>query len=128
MRGMDEGKGIAMGLFNMLFGSKKQTHKVRYKRYSEAIDLTGRDVLSVFTRADAIKLFPFLAEPATMSQRDIDADALTVEMTGVVPDEVHEFENARQGGMRLMRLLLKGDKVIYLSHGEWERHYPPLVK
>jgi hypothetical protein len=95
-------------------------------RYADEIDLKGRDLLSVSgaSRNVATELFPFLIEPDSMpvsAFREADVTA----MNGDVADEVHEFENARQGSSsRINRLLLKSGQIIELETGNLSRHYP----
>lgn len=92
--------------------------KVRYKQYENRVDLTGRNLiaLSGASRASAKELFPFLAEPLAMSERDFNPDDAKA-LNGEIADEIHEFANATWSGDKITRLLLRDGEVIELTFG-----------
>lgn len=93
--------------------------KVRYSQYEDRVDLTGRNIiaLSGATRASAKELFPFLADPSAMAEREFTTQQVTA-YNGDVADEVHEFTNATQGRSKVTRLLLRNGQVIELKIGQ----------
>jgi len=92
--------------------------KARHKLYENQVDLTGRDIISPSgaSRAAAKELFPFLAEPQAMKEREFSTEELTA-YNGEIADEVHEFNNATQGRSKIKRLLLRDGRVIELTVG-----------
>jgi hypothetical protein len=117
-----------MNVFRWLLPDKKPIVSVRYKRYSQTVDLTGRSILLIGSRGEALWLFPFLADPSAMDERQAYQHEVTAQMVGRVADEVHEFDNARQGfDVRLIRLLMREGRVIEVTLGDGERQYPSCV-
>jgi hypothetical protein len=92
--------------------------KVRYRQYEEGVDLTGKNIITISgaSRAAAKEIFPFLAEPSGMQEREFTTEQATA-YNGDVADEVHEFKNATLGRTKIMRLLLRKGEVIELTIG-----------
>lgn len=120
-----------MNLLRWLFGQRKSSDavnsdesvvRVRYMRYPQTINLADRNLqtLAGASRATAKQLFAFLADQESMSYRDMSKKDATAELIGEIADEVHEFENARQGKNKIGRLLLRNNKVIELTIGDWK--------
>ena len=86
---------------------------IRYARYDDKIDLTGKDLVSLawYSRSQAEKALPFLVDRSSMKLRIARTKSL-LNMTGEVADEVHEFRNARQGKSgRLQRIHFRRGEV-----------------
>ncbi len=92
---------------------------VRFKRYSDSIDLTGQNIVALAdaTREDARRLLPFLADPEQMQQKVVPAEEATASLISEVGDEIHEFLHVTQGGIKIRRLLLRDGCVIELMLG-----------
>jgi hypothetical protein len=95
-----------------------QMVSVRYRRYDDRIDFAGKNIITVSgsSRAIAKDLFPFLAEPSAMMEKEITTEQATA-FNGEIADEVHEFKNATQGCTKVTRLLLRNGRVIELTMG-----------
>jgi hypothetical protein len=114
-----------MQLFKRFFGQTTNGPTALYRRYCDAIDLTGQNLMFLpgSSREEAQRLFPMLAAPQSMERRRMNSAEVTV--SGETADEVHEFENARQGAdLRIIRLLLREGRVIQLTCGNLAREYP----
>lgn len=103
-------------LLGKLQASAKDAVSVRYKRYTNRVDLAGRDIIGLAgaTREDARRLLPFLADRDQMAERLVPESEATATMISEIADEIHEFTRATQGGTSIRRLLLKDGSVIEL--------------
>lgn len=112
-----------MGFLDRLFGkpqtSAEDAIAVRYKRYTDRIDLTGQNMigLSGANRDDARRLIPFLLDPDQMEEKFVPESEATATMISEIADEIHDFTHATQGGTKLRRLLFKDGLVIELMLG-----------
>ena len=71
---------------------------VYFREYSEAMDLTGKDLISLLdcTKQEVAQLTGPMAELVEMTQAELPGDYATT-MTGEVADEIHEWPNATLG-------------------------------
>lgn len=71
---------------------------VNYSNHIERIDLTGRDLMSIFgrTRAEVASSIGLKISDETMAQISVPTEKVT-SMSGEVADEVHDWPNASQG-------------------------------
>jgi hypothetical protein len=71
---------------------------VYFREYSEAMDLTGKDLISLLdcTKQQVAPLTGPMVELAEMTQEELPGDYATT-MTGEVADEIHEWPNATLG-------------------------------
>ena len=91
---------------------------VDYSNHPEAIDLSGKDLMSVFGKtrdevasAIGIKISRGSVEPICVPTEKVTS------MAGEVADEVHEWPKARQGNsFNSLSLHFRGGKLIAL---EW---------
>lgn len=91
----------------------------RYARYEDHLDITGQDVLSLSGQPKemAQSLLPMLRQTSAMSKRLGVARVLRTG-SGEVADEIHEFDNVRQGKFKLNRLLVREGRVIEIDY-QW---------
>ena len=91
---------------------------IEYSSYAKRVDLTGRDLLSLFGKTiEEVKSLTGLNISVTPDiSIKINPDKVT-SMSGEIADEVHEWPNANQGAtFRRLSLHFKDGKLISL---EW---------
>ena len=90
------------------------TRAVRAKRYSERMDLRGRDLVSCLGQAKAnlSEIVGCLASREEMSTVQVPVRQIT-SMTGEVADEIHEWPKATLGkDFHCLTLQFLGDRLI----------------
>lgn len=98
-----------------------ESTEVAYHQYSEAVDLTGKDTLTLTgsNKAQVGELFLTLLDQSQMTRKPFTQQQLT-SMYGEVADEVHHFPNAHIGRMfHDATLLFKDGHLIRL---QWSYH------
>ena len=72
-----------------------------YFDYSEPMDFTGKNLIGLVDVPKAVvrELIPELREDSEMRKRWGFTRELRTFNTGEIADEVHEFQNATQGGL-----------------------------
>lgn len=91
---------------------------VNYSISSEKVDLSGKDLLSVFgkERNEVFSLIGLSISDGSVKPISVPTEKVT-SMAGAVADEVHEWPNANQGAsFRSLSLHFKGGLLIAL---EW---------
>src|SRR5262247_266047 len=88
-----------------------------HTQYAEPMDFTGKNLIGL---TDAPKdevraIIPAFRDASEMQKRWGFTSKLRTFNTGEIADEVHEFLNASQAGLKLTRILLKKGRVIELS-------------
>jgi len=92
------------------------THTYLYAKYDEKMDFLGKNLIGLIDapKAKVKAMIPVLRDDSEMEQRSGSAQELQ-DYHGDIADEVHEFLNATQGTSRLLRIRLKGGRVIDMS-------------
>lgn len=104
------------GVFGKVRKNASDGVPVRYKRFTNRINLAGQNImaLSGATRANARRLIPFLVDPEKMQEKLAPESEVTATMISEIADEIHEFTRATQSTTKICRMLLKDGIVIEL--------------
>ena len=89
-------------------------HRVHYRQYDESFDLAGKDLFSLLDRpkSEVAALIGEMAPKASMPVIAMPAKSF-VSMTGEIPDEVHEWPQARLGaGFKHLVLDFRDDRLM----------------
>jgi hypothetical protein len=86
-----------------------------YAYYADEIDLTGVNLLGLpgVPRSQVEQILPTLCPTARMARRLTLVSRLRA-YNGEIADEIHAFRAAHQEEYRLMRILLRQERVIGL--------------
>jgi len=96
------------------------TRQVRYQRYSEALDLTGKDLFRVLdhAKAEVSPLVGCLVPKGQMATVELPLESITSPDTGDVADEIHEWPDAKLGAQcRHLALHFVDDRLAQVKWG-----------